>query len=841
MVDFSDQIGGESSKQPTDPSEIYDNLDRASDKGPLRPSQEKVLEQWYQDRRNDKDVVVKLHTGQGKTLVGLLILQSRLNAGEGPSLYLCPNKFLVSQTCMQAEEFGVEYCTEDNGELPISFLEGDSILITSVQKLFNGMTKFGIGAKSEDVGAVVMDDAHACIDAIRSATKIKAESGNGLYEEILDLFSEHLENQGAGTFADIKNGDGNSFLKVPYWAWYDNEKEITKIISKYNKKERKEVIFTWPILRDNLKHCRCVVSGEHVEIEPYRPPIQEFGSYHNAKCRVFMSAKMAEDSFLVKGLRVSREAIENPITYESPTWSGERMVIIPSMIDSSLSRGKIVKLLGESDKDRGYGVSVITPSFSRTEDWEQYGSEVPGSDSIEEKVNRLKNGKYKKTVVFANRYDGIDLPDNSCRILVIDSSPYAHNLIDRYEEECRPDSDIVLGRTARKIEQGLGRSVRGERDYCVVMLTGPDLVRNLRLEDTRKHLSSQTRRQIEIGLEIASLAADDAEEADAPEDVLEELVSQCLNRDDGWKRFYDKKMEDIESDEIDTGVLDQFTMEREAEKAFQDGDINGAKNKVQNYIDENVNNETEKGWYLQRMARYIYESSKDRSNEIQKAAHSKNRYVLKPRMGVEVERIKVNQNRAEKISDWLGKHDTFSEMRIELEDILDRLEFGIDSERFEEAINEVAEALGFESERPEKEWGEGPDNLWAMGVGKYAVIECKNEVDKNRSKINASETEQMNKSCAWFDDNYDTQDVTRIIIHPAYVLDNKAALTHEDVRIITEPNLRRLKDKIESFFMEWSGIEIGTETNTRIQKLLKDNNLDRENIFSDVVRKYKNF
>ncbi len=33
-----------------------------------------------------RDIIVKLHTGQGKTLIGLLMLQARLNAGKGPAL-----------------------------------------------------------------------------------------------------------------------------------------------------------------------------------------------------------------------------------------------------------------------------------------------------------------------------------------------------------------------------------------------------------------------------------------------------------------------------------------------------------------------------------------------------------------------------------------------------------------------------------------------------------------------------------------------------------------------------------------------------------------------------------
>ena len=93
MVDFKKKLAVKKVKSPVEPIELYNSLDRAVDKGPLRPAQAAVLKEWHEGYRSQRDVIVKLHTGQGKTLIGLLILQSRLNDGKGPALYLCPNRF----------------------------------------------------------------------------------------------------------------------------------------------------------------------------------------------------------------------------------------------------------------------------------------------------------------------------------------------------------------------------------------------------------------------------------------------------------------------------------------------------------------------------------------------------------------------------------------------------------------------------------------------------------------------------------------------------------------------------------------------------------------------------
>ena len=76
MVDFRKLLEEKADKVITDPIQIFKNLDKQSEKGYLRPAQEFVLREWYDHYLSKKDLMVKLHTGQGKTLIGLLILQS---------------------------------------------------------------------------------------------------------------------------------------------------------------------------------------------------------------------------------------------------------------------------------------------------------------------------------------------------------------------------------------------------------------------------------------------------------------------------------------------------------------------------------------------------------------------------------------------------------------------------------------------------------------------------------------------------------------------------------------------------------------------------------------------
>ncbi len=836
MVDFKGRLAGKATVRPVDPIELYKTLDRAHDKGPLRPSQEAVLRQWNARAAKTRDVIVKLHTGQGKTLVGLLMLQARLNDGKGPVVYLCPDNFLIAQTCEQARQFGIRTCTTKD-ELPDEFLNAASILVTSVQKLFNGKTKFGLKGGSIGVDTVLMDDAHACADRIREACRIRISSDEPAYSSLKALFAIDLEQQGAGTYADIENGKREALLPVPYWSWIERESEVAKILSAQS--DRKSIKFAWPLLRDILSHCQCIFSGMAVEIEPHLPPLDAFGSYANAEHRIFMSATVTDDAFLVKGLRLAPKTITKPLTYEKETWSGEKMVVIPSLIHEDLDRDRIIAGFGKPRSERKSGVVALVPSVTISKPWADKGSVVADKDTIDAAVEGLRRGDFANTVVLVNRYDGIDLPDETCRVLVFDSRPYSESLIDLHAEVVRPRSEATLMRTVRTVEQGMGRSVRGEKDYSVIVMIGPDLVRLVREKATRRFLSPQVDKQIQIGLEVAEMARQDVAEGESPAKAFNTLVNQSLKRDGDWKAFYAEQMDGIVPRGPNEDVLNLYAGELAAEEAYLAGDYAGASNSLQKMLDSGKVDESDRAWYLQERARYEWISNRPEAQTLQVAAHKKNRLLLKPPTGVTVTKLTVvSQGRSERMADWLRNFDDYADMDVTLSDILGRLRFGVKADDFEQALDELSFALGFAGERPDKEWKEGPDNLWALDDTRYLLIECKSEVDVTRAEVNKREAEQMNRSAAWFDKHYKGLRATRLIIHPAKRIESAAAFTHE-VEGITEQDLSRLVRACRNFFKSLEGQNFSDLSVAYLDGLIKLHKLDVNNIISEYSRKLK--
>lgn len=97
MKDFLSKLANASTKKVIEPREIFMSLpQRAKEYAYPRDVQTEVWKKWFENR-NQKNNIIKMNTGSGKTVVGLTILQSCLNEGKGPAVYVVPDKYLVKQ------------------------------------------------------------------------------------------------------------------------------------------------------------------------------------------------------------------------------------------------------------------------------------------------------------------------------------------------------------------------------------------------------------------------------------------------------------------------------------------------------------------------------------------------------------------------------------------------------------------------------------------------------------------------------------------------------------------------------------------------------------------------
>lgn len=839
MIDFSKKVKIPSKAKKIDPIEIYNSLDRVSATGSLRPVQSNVLSKWHQEFRDKKDLVIKLHTGAGKTLIGLLMAMSYINDGISPVIYICPNIYLMQQVCAEAQKFGVPFCiiNKDN-DIPNEFLQGKSILITYVQKVFNGLSIFGTGNRSMQVGCIILDDSHACIDSMAGSCTIQILTDSPAYSQILGLVENDLREQGNGSLQDLIKKRPNVMMPIPYWCWQSKIDEITDIISQHT--DDKHIKFAWPMIKDQLIDCRAFFSSSKIEISPSCMPIQQYGIFNCAKHRILMSATTQEDTFFIKGLGLSIEAVNNPLSDENYRWSGEKMILIPDAICESVSGDDLLNNIISASHD--FGIVVLTPSFEKAKKYEDLGvtllNNPNSSKTMYQNLQNYVADHKNKAIVFANRYDGIDLPDDTCRILIIDSVPYYDSLSDRYEELCRAESEIIRIKTIQKIEQGLGRSVRGEKDYSVILILGSDLIKYIRSISNQALFSPQTQKQIEIGFEIIDMAKENLPEKDANAELglLFSTIGQCLNRDDGWKLYYSSTMDEICPVSSDKTKL--YAILQKEKQAYDETvmrNYEAAATIIQEIVDL-CNDEFEKGWYLQEKARLLYHISRSESNRVQVSAFKKNNQLLKPQSGIVYSKIKypLNHSRNIRIIQGINKYASYDELNVQLEDILSNLSFGMEAEKAENAFHKVGQILGYISQRPDKEIRKGPDVLWCVSDSKYMLIECKTEVLPTRKTISKIEAGQMEEHCAWFESEYGQDMFVPILVIHTEKLANDAYFSH-DVKILTKKNLEKIKTQIRSFFREFKGYKFSSLDPEFINQKLATHNLYNDSFIETLL------
>lgn len=684
ILNFDKLNAGTASKQ-IDPRKIFTTLKRdARFRRPL-DEQSDILDAWFA-RRAARDLTLKMNTGGGKTVVGLLCLQSSLNENIKPAVYITPDSFLVAQVIAEAESLGIA-ATDD--EKDPDFIAGRAILVANVHKLFNGRSVFGVGERKIPIGCIVIDDAHACLGVVHDQFCIKSKVDSPVYDGLLKLFEEDLKTQSPSGLLDVKAQDASVVMTVPYWAWQDHEDEVLALLHAH--RSSKELEWNWPLLSDCIPLCTCVFGGGRLEIAPRFVPIDRIPAFDSAKRRIYMTATLADDTILVNHFKADAAEVAQPIRPKGGGDIGDRMILAPQEINPDYTVEQIKELVSEIAKD--LNVVVIVPSKPRAEFWGDVAAQTLDKDSIQNGVEKLKDGHVGLTVLI-NKYDGIDLPGEACELLVIDGLPEVYGLGERLEMLLLDGTKRQLVRQVQRIEQGMGRGVRSSDDHCVVLLLGGRLTQRLHEPDAEEMFSSATRAQIALGKEVA------AQIRGKSIDELKPILDLCLKQDDEWVRAGRNAV--VNAAPAMGGHLDDNqVMLRAAFDAVRIDRYDVAAAKAQKAVNGTAEPKF-KGYLMQQLAEYTNLTDPAGAQEIQLAALGHNSRLLKPIAGATYTKLSAPVlGQAKAAIEFMNQFLEGNDLVIWVNGLLDDLEWGEEgSKRFEAAMAALGSFLGFGSQRP---------------------------------------------------------------------------------------------------------------------------------------------
>jgi len=802
MVDFAKLRNKKKKVIPIDPLEIFRRLPKPPGINDLYTSQAEILESWY-ERRTDKDVVLKLHTGGGKTIVGLLMAQSSLNETKEPVLYLAPTRQLVNQTIEKANELGISAVQYERGKpLNEDFINGKAIMVATYKALFNGRSKFGIrGAVNHPInlGAVILDDAHVSFSVLRESftLDISAKKYSDLYSQISELFRQaFIELNKVGTFDDILEGAGDAIVEVPYWAWQEKIEAVRELL-RLNADEIGP--FVWPLLRDNLHLCHALISRNGITITPVLPMVSAFPSFVESSRRIYMSATIADDSEIVRTFDADPQMVINALTSRSLAGISERMILIPELMPFDFDVRKASEsLLSWTSEQNNLGSIVLVPSDKSASRWEDIATIAEGSEEVQKLVDELQNRERNGPIVFANRYDGIDLPGDSCRLLVMDGLPSGTSDFELYKASILYGGESIIRMLAQRIEQGIGRGARGAGDHCVVILAGPALASWVAKEANFNLLTNATRAQVEMGSIIS-------QEVSTLDDFAK-TIWKSFSRDSDWVEYHAETLaENMEAQEAETLNISIAASERKAFNLWADGNHSKGIAKLNKAIDKSPNLDSQtKGWLYQLAAVISNEWGQiERAEDLQKNAFGNNRNLFRPKVLPPYRPMTIPTLQAENIARQLGSYRFRKGLLNKFESAVSNLHNTASSNRFEQALVELGEFIGLSAERCDDN-GVGPDVLWVFPNNYALVIEAKSR-KKSEGVFNKENHGQLLVAERWFKDNYPGFEYDLVSVHPTNKCTEMSAAT--DTYALTFPKLKELIGDTRSILGEVSEVQ----------------------------------
>lgn len=827
MLDFDKLLSDTLQTSITNPREIFDLLPSKNEKydGLLRHAQIEVLDKWFSDHYDEKNTIIKMNTGSGKTVIGLLILQSYLNDGKGPAVYVVPDNYLIDQIIREATDLGIKVTKNPKD---IDFETGEAILIINIHKILNGRSTFGVNEIKKNIGCLIVDDAHACMKIAKSQFAISIPRSNPLYGELFETFKDSIKHQSESKLLELKDGDRGVQQLIPFWEWQNKASDVRRLLHEQrenNDDNNSSLFYNWALLKDNLNLADCIFSSDEIVINLDFIPVEVIPSFNDCPRRVFMSATIEDDTVLVSHFNIDSTEITESITPEKANDIGERLIVIPQEINPKITDEELKNYFKQLSQHKN--VVILVPSEYRSKYWEDVATVIVKSQNeLNQTTNRLKSS-HLGLVVLINRYDGIDLPRNACQVLVLDGLPDVRSEFEKFEEVALRDINESLIDKIQRIEQGMGRGVRSKEDYCVVFLMGNSLVKTLYAPDAKNAFTEATRKQLDLSRNInKQIANGTLEEIDA-------TIKYCLNRDANWIKLHNASILKVKYDST-VSFNNNILLQKRAFDLAKSRNYETAVNTLQPLINSSTNKY--KGYLKYKLAKYNNFYNNVTAQELVISAKNLNNHIPYPISGITYTKLQFNNvSQVDKIVRFnTTKYIDTNEYILGFKAIVDKLHFNdFSANNFEQAIKDLGEHLGFISQRPENDFNKGPDNLWATGENSAIVIECKNEAVTEC--ISKKYCNQLNGSLIWFETHYPLiSKVTPIMIHP-YNKFEYAASPHPSVRIINKEKLEELRTNLGAFLTQVASCNYDMGT---VAVLLKRFNLEHDLFLNQYTVKF---
>jgi len=498
----------------------------------LLSHQADIIRAYHKLDPNVRDVALQLPTGSGKTLVGLLIAEWHRQKHGHRVVYLCPTRQLVNQVVEQAKErYGIEaiaFTGRQKEYPPVSrsaYNSADSVAVTTYNGLFNTNSFFGNAA----IG--VFDDAHAAENYVAGtwSLTIRRSRHKVFFEAFIGAIGSLLAPTDQLRFNADRRADpvDRAWVEcIPFERLESIGPQLVGLIDTHASASDDHK-YEWSLLRPGFHASSIYVSTETILVRPLIPPTWTHAPFANLKQRVYMSATLGESGDLERLWGVEKiTRLEVPAGWDKQG-IGRRLFLFPEL---SLADEQARKTAYELIKKVPRATVLVTDNDAEESVGEEIHNEtgytIYDAEQIEDSKANFVNST-RAVAVMASRYDGIDLSEDECRLLVLWGLPRALNLQEKFLNTRMAATLLLEDRVLTRVIQGAGRCTRTPTDYAGVVILGYDLTRFLEQKDVRQLLHPELQAEMEFGIEQSRGGATAATYA--------EYLSHLLARNNDWQ------------------------------------------------------------------------------------------------------------------------------------------------------------------------------------------------------------------------------------------------------------------------------------------------------------------
>ena len=488
------------------PEELFYKLNRQASHAYLRGPQQDVLRR-YEEVAGAPNVALELPTGTGKTAAGLLISDWHRRRSGARVAYFALTNQLAKQVLAEGLKLGIECAdltgtkeTRDAAEVG-RYATGSAVAVTTYSNLFN------IRPVIQPSELLVFDDAHGGEQYVAGmwTARVTARDNKDLYNAALSILRPTLTDAQIRLITDKSEAPSVQMCDVS--AHPQCLSELTNLLDGIDIGKKR--LYPWLLVRTRLDACVFLISRLELAIRPIIPPTHTHESFYETRQRVFMSATLGGEADLRRSYGLASDL--KTIRAENPQW-GRRYIFIPGLYaDDDIVKKTMVAAWETVVPQRAV---ILAPSqaladgvFKTIEQTTTVKPSYMSAGDIEDSLLPFTESN-SVILTMGARYDGLDLPDDDCRLLILAGSPAAVSELERHLRDYWKLGPVLRRREQTRLIQGMGRCTRNATDFAVILWIGQQLVNVATMPAVIKGLPSELKAELSWGREQSKLASD---------------------------------------------------------------------------------------------------------------------------------------------------------------------------------------------------------------------------------------------------------------------------------------------------------------------------------------------